>query len=191
MLIPDKEFTFDHFRENSSFADWFDMYTRGEKINTPRIVLDHLTDHVDENIPTNFWNKTASKYPTPNVEASLEVYSKYIEDFDNNYFFGHYWVFTDRSFLKILENLFKFNLIPFKLVDFFPTAYNDNAFGIILELDYTIKNNFDLRQKEIDKIREIIKNIEKRRFEFEARKIIKHNEKLREKINEIIHIINE
>lgn len=190
MLIPDKEFTFDHYRENSSFADWFDVYTRGEKISTPRLVIDHLAEHVDENTPANFWNKKVNKYPAPYVEGCLEIYSKFVEDFENNYFNGHYWVFTDRSFLKILENLFKFNLIPFKLVDFYPTAYNDNTFGVILELDYTIKNNSKIRQNEIDKIRTIIKNIEKRRFEFEAREIIQYNVELKDKINEIIHILN-
>lgn len=190
MLVPDKDFTFDHFRENSSFADWFDVYTRGEEINTPRRVLDHLSGYVDENIPANYWNKRVTKYPKPYVEGCLEIYSKYVNDFDNNYFNGHYWVFTDKSFLKILIYLYEFNLIPYKLVDFYPTAFNDNTFGVIFELDHMIKSDLDLRQNEINKIREIIKNIEKKRFEIEARDIIQNNKELREKINEILHILN-
>lgn len=190
MLIPDKDFTFDHYRENSSFSDWFDVYTRGERINTPRRVLDHLSSYVDENVPANYWNKRVNKYPIAYVEGCLEIYSKYVNDFDNNYFNGHYWVFTDISFLKILANLFKFNLIPYKLVDFYPTAFNDNTFGVILELDSTIKNNPELRQNEVNKIRKIIKNIENRRFEIEARNLIQENKELREKINQIMRILD-
>lgn len=38
-LIPDKRYTINHYRENSSFADWFDMYVRGEENNTPDYYL--------------------------------------------------------------------------------------------------------------------------------------------------------
>lgn len=95
LLLPNKEFTFDHFRENSSFADLFDMYLRGDEINTPRLVLDSMIDSVNVNNPIIFWNKELDQYPNPNVKACLDNYSNYVNDFNNHIFDGHLWVFTD------------------------------------------------------------------------------------------------
>jgi len=175
LLLPDKDFTFDYYRENSSFADWFDMYTRGEYNNLPRIFLDSEIGKVNENDYIKYWNKTNSKYPNPNVNYILNEYVKLIENTENNSFDEHCWVFTDKSFLKILSNLIKTNILPYKLIDFFPTAVYDNTFGLILELDYTVKEDLEFRQTQINDIREISKNIEKKRFEIDAKAIIEEN----------------
>ena len=187
LLLPDKEFTFDHYRENSSFADMYDVYIRGEANNTPRLFLDVEFCRVDENDSIKYWDKTFSKYPNPNIDFALEEYNNYIHDFENKHFYGHYWVFSDRSFLRILESLMSLNILPYKLVSFFPTAYKDNTFGVILELDYSIKNNPEFRKQQINDMREISKNIEKKHFEINARDIIKENIELKETINKIIN----
>lgn len=98
LLLPDKQFTFDHYRENSSFADMYDVYIRGEANNTPRFFLDAEFCRVDENNCIKYWDKTTSKYPNPNIEFALEEYENYINNFDDKHFYGHHWVFSDMSF---------------------------------------------------------------------------------------------
>ena len=112
-LIPDKRYTIDHYRENSSFADWYDVFIRGEKNNTPRLVLDNRIDRVDESVASKFWNKKLDKYPDIDAEFCLNSYQDYIDNFDELIFDEHYWVFSDQSFLRILENLFKTNIVLF------------------------------------------------------------------------------
>ena len=80
-------------------------------------------------------------------------------DYDNNYFDERYWAFTDRSFLRIIENLLKINIFPFKISNFYPTAFNDNVFGVLFEVDYDILNNDNHRLNQISEIRKIIKKI--------------------------------
>lgn len=187
LLLPDKEFTFDHYRENTTFADWYDVYIRGEEYSLPRLVLDSMLETNKLNNPVAYWNKTFTKIPDSTIKSCLNQYQKYIDD-DKLSFDGHRWVFTDRSFLKILEDLYKVNLMPYNLIRFYPTAHHDNTFGLILELDYSVQKNPLIREKIINDINEISENIYKKRFEIEANKIIKENFKLREKLNKIKNI---
>lgn len=189
MLIPDKEFTFDHYRETTSFADIFDMYIRGEENCTPRRFLDFEFCHVKENNYIKYWNKTFNEIPNPNSKVIIKEYNSYLNNFKNKNFDGHYWVFTDRSFLRLLENLMKTNLFPFKLISFFPTAYNDNTFGVILELDPSMKNDSKFRRQQFNEMHEISDHIEKKRFEINAQSIIRENNKLKKTINKIMNII--
>ena len=187
ILLPDKEFTFDHYRENTSFADWYDVYIRGEAHSLPRLVLDNMLDSVTLNNPMDYWNKNVTEYPNPNISTCLDLYQKFVNGNEKS-FEGHHWVFTDISFLKILENLYKLNLIPYNFLNFYPTAYNDNTFGLILELDYSILENHETRKKIIDKLHEISGNIYKKRLELEFNELTDENTKLREKLNKIMNI---
>lgn len=191
LLLPDKQFTFDYHRENSTFADLYDMYIRGEKNNTPRILLDNNLGAIVENNPINFWNKKITEYPNPNIEKCLERYDKFTSDFDNQSFDGHYWVFTAKSFLKIIENSTKLNLLPYKLISFYPTAHNTNTFGLILELNKDLQKNYSLRKKQIDEIHKLIDQIEEEFLEFKYKTIIDENKLLKNKIKKLKEIINE
>lgn len=188
-LLPDKEFTFDYYRETSSVADLYDVYVRGEANNTPRFLLDNKLFQINENYAPDFWDNGASSYPNPDVESILDEYFSFIDDFDNNYFSGHYWVFTDQSFLRILGSLYMLNLIPYKLFSFYPTSYNSNTFGLILELDYSIQNDSELRKNQIHEIYDIHNRIGQLRFEKKANSIIQENIQLKEKINKITDLL--
>ena len=191
ILLPDKNYTFDYYRENSTFADLFDMYKRGESNNTPRILLDNNLGAITENNPSVFWNQKITEYPNPNIEKCMERYNNFITDFDNQNFDGHYWVFTAKSFLKIIENLTKVNIIPYELIAFYPTAYNTNTFGLILELNTNFQKNYTLRKQQIDKIHDLITHMDTELLELKYKKVIEENKSLKNKINKMKEIINE
>ena len=185
LLLPDREFFIDFYRENTSFVDWFDVYMRGEKNSSPRLALDFKLNHINERNPRKFWKTDVVDYPNPDIGKCLELYSDLIVDYDNNYFDEHYWAFTDRSFLRIIENLLKINIFPFKISNFYPTAFNDNVFGVLFEVDYDILNNDNHRLNQISEIRKIIKKIEKSHFEIEASDLIRENNKLKEILKDV------
>lgn len=189
LLLPNKEFTFDSYRENSSFADLYDVYIHGPEKNIPRIFLDNRLGVVSENNSIKYWNETVDDFPQPNIEQVLKEYRNFINDFENQTFDGHHWVFTDESFLKIMENMLKLNLLPLKPYSFYPTAINSNTFGIILEYDKTIQTNFNERKRLINEIHEININIKKQRKEYEIKEIIKENKILKEQLNKIKNIL--
>ena len=166
-LIPDKRYTIDHYRENSSFADWFDVFIRGEEINTPRLVLDNRIDRVDESVASKFWNYELEKYPSFDPKACIDMYHDFVNNFDELSFDEHYWVFSDQSFLRILENLYKTNLIPYKIISFYPTPFDNNTFGIVLELNSDIQKDFEYRQSIIDEMREVSKVLDEKHFEID------------------------
>lgn len=191
LLLPDKRYTFDHYRENTSIADLYDVYKRGEKYSTPRRLLDGYLNVIGENNPIKFWNNELNEYPNPDINKSLETYDKFITDFENQSFDGHYWVFTDLSFLKIIENLIKLNIIPYKLISFYPTAQNTNMFGLILELDMDFQNNLAQRKKQINEIHEITKFIETNHLELKYKMVVDENNRLKAEINKLNEILND
>lgn len=180
LLLPDREFSIDYYRENSSFTEWYDVYIRGERNNTPRLALDFKLNHINNRNGRDYWKKEIEEVPSPDINYCLRQYSDLIYNFDEHNFDEHYWAFTDRSFLRIIVNFLKLNIFPFRLENFYPTAFNDNVFGVLLEFDESILENEGLRNKSIDEIRNVINIINKLHFQIDASELIREKNRLEE-----------
>ena len=68
----------------------------------------------------------------------------------------HYWVFTFLSFLALLRDCLRFNLLPYTLEYAKGTILTSNEFHIVLKKDTDIQINTGRRLAEISKINQMI-----------------------------------
>jgi len=133
VIQPDKNFSFDFYRESASFRDAYNVY---QKKNNSYLSSDFYFNVVCQNHPNVFWNKNiqndipvVSLTDALNKERLLKTSS--FEDV-------HYWPFTDYSFLKFLYDLKRAHIVNYMVTDFIETQYNEQEFFVLLE---TSKSN--------------------------------------------------
>ncbi len=192
MIIPDKRYCYDYYREYSSFAQMYcvfeglnkyDINGKGNKILYSQ-VLDSFSQQCASNDSKKFWkSKEYQKIGTSQPENALKNY----ENFKTNevLFDRHFWCFSDFSFLKILYNLTRYTLLPFKVKEFFPTRENTFAFGIILEKDEKSLHKQNKKDENLKKIYTLMNEVLNYNESLKNKKYIKIIQKQEKKINKI------
>lgn len=133
LTVPDKRYTFDHYRHSTSFAEIYDVYSRNI-INHPARVLDQDINATLNDVVywwKNFNNMDMIPNDTEQYTRALEFYQK--ARIDNYNMSGHYSVFTPESFLLILYGMNKLSLLPFKCAEFHSTEIFSNEFNCVLQ----------------------------------------------------------
>jgi SAM-dependent methyltransferase len=146
LSIPDKRYTFDHYRYQTTFAECFDVYTRNIK-NHPARVLDEVINATTKNTFTGWWancnDMDALPKEAPLFRTAVDLYQKALAD--HNYMTpGHCSVFTPESFLFILYGMNKLSLSPFRCVEFFDTEENSTEFNGTYMRENTSKIQCDI-----------------------------------------------
>jgi len=134
LAVPDHRFCFDRFRQPTSFAEVYDIYTNGIK-NLPTRVLDSkLAATINDCI--YWWNNPANFDNLPKTKEQFEkAKNDYFRALKGEYVDVHFSVFTPETFLLLLYNMLNFNLLPFKCVEFYNTNVNSVEFNCVLELE--------------------------------------------------------
>jgi SAM-dependent methyltransferase len=122
LAVPDRRFTFDHLRRETTLADILSARLARARIPSPTAILDFLLNattvsHVDA------WerklNPSALK-PTHTVDQAMSVARDSLEN--GNYHDVHCWVFTPRSFADLFAKAGEAGLIRFACSAFHDTA---------------------------------------------------------------------
>jgi SAM-dependent methyltransferase len=135
LAIPDKRFTFDHYRFLTPLGDLVEAFLENRKIASPKAVFDNcsnvaVVDH--RAVWDGTWTKTThsvTKYYT--MDQSLEAARK--QFLSPAYFDVHCTVVTPESFLNIFADIARLGLLDFVCVDFYDTAMFEIEFFITLE----------------------------------------------------------
>ena len=115
--IPDKRYIFDQFREITPFRDAYDIYCGG---SIRRMLLDNRLNssrHRNRGDWKLFWQNSVSFL----LEAIDDVAPKessaifHSTDTFKDYIDRHIWVFTHISFLELIRDCLRFNLLPYSL----------------------------------------------------------------------------
>ena len=164
LTIPDKRYCFDHFRQPTSFAECFDIYTRGIT-NLPVRVLDYLMNWTI-NDPVYWWKAKKNDYT--HLVDSKERYSSaqdsYFNALNGEYFDVHFSIFTPETFLMLLYNMLNSNLLPFKCIEFYTTEYATFEFNCVLEFspELVIDGSVEQKQEKENLLRLLSKNADGR-----------------------------
>jgi hypothetical protein len=133
----------------------YDIYIR-EINNHPYRVLDFLTSNTI-NDPVYWWKETDTfkHLKQININASKEAYNNALK---GKYYDVHFSVFTPESFLMFLYNMFLFNLLPYRCIEFDKTDINTFEFNCVLEYDpnLLLEDSID-REKEKQNIINLLK----------------------------------
>ena len=159
LCIPDKRFTFDYFREVTPFRDAYDVYLNGDEA-LKRLVLDWTLNNVAD------WHVSVDGYLNHSLSFneiavnSIRVSDaiKNIENIEYVKMGFHYWVFTFISFLALLRDCLRLNLLPYTLEYAGGTILGGNEFYIVLKKNAEIQSDIKLRNTEIQKINNLIEN---------------------------------
>lgn len=147
--IPNKRYIFDYFREATPFRDAYDIFCGGS-IN--RLLLDsrlNSSPHRGDGEWKLFWQNRVSFL----IEAVDDVATKESSDLFhstvsfNDYVDRHIWVFTHISFLELIRDCLRFNLLPYSL------EYHKG----LTKIEIILKKDSDLLINDLKRTAEIIK----------------------------------
>ena len=132
LSIPDKNYTFDIARENTTLFDVISMHH--DKVKKP--TFKHIVDHIYyyKNIKgKNVWlneNDELKKHFRFSYKKAIDLATK---NAALPYADVHCHVYTFQSFYRIILNLIELEYINFSLIDFQNVQYMKNEFHIVLE----------------------------------------------------------
>lgn len=128
LAVPDKRYTFDHYRSTSTFADVLEAYEQKRTRPSYRNVLDHHINAAPV-IAHDVWAGNA----LPEPSCSFEVAVALARQAENKYVDAHCWVFTPGSFRALLGQLERTRLMPFSLMNIYQTQIGFMDFTVILQ----------------------------------------------------------
>lgn len=134
LAIPDKRFTFDHFRCSSVTRELLECYLGREKLPTVGQVFDHVA-HAAQIDPAMIWRgKIGARVPvaghTPRraLELARQVAAT------PAYHDVHCTVYTPYSFCEVLREVMELDLVPYEVAAFETTVPGDMEFFATLRV---------------------------------------------------------
>ncbi|MFL9963463.1 methyltransferase domain-containing protein [Paraburkholderia sediminicola] len=132
LAVPDRRFTFDYFRRESHLPEVLTSYIERARVPHPYSVLDYCLNAVDVNT-TEAWQKRIDRQSARRHHTSEGAVHLARDAFENGtYHDVHCWVFTPRSFAKLMGELCQLGLLDFACEHFCDTVRNELEFSVIL-----------------------------------------------------------
>ena len=131
LAVPDRRFTFDLLRPESTLGDVVEAFLLRRRTPSLRHVFDNCAlgvtvDHA------RAWREPLAGSDLPRLvgENALQfAYDQCVEIASTpRYIDSHCWIFTPASFLSVLEGLTRLKLAPFAVRSFTPTRKDDIEF---------------------------------------------------------------
>jgi len=116
LAIPDKRFTFDYLRQLTKPADILEAYLLQSKKPSTRQIFDYKSEYINRNKGFT-WSLKEKLIREHSISESWDITQNAFEN--NNYEDVHCWVFTELSFLELINTLVNLNLFDFKIANFF------------------------------------------------------------------------
>lgn len=131
--VPDRRYTFDYLRAESTVGELLEAYFNKSRKPTVRQIWDHFSLFSELDIVTAWQHSFDPKTIVPKYDLN-KAYTFCLDSVNHNkYVDTHCWVFTSKSFLIVLEHLSKLGLLDFKMRRFFDVAPNSFEFVVQLE----------------------------------------------------------
>ena len=131
--VPDRRYTFDYLRKESSVGELLEAYFQQSRKPTVRQIYDHFSLFTELNIVDAWQPDFDGKDLVPAYDPD-KAYSFCLDSVNNNkYIDTHCWVFTSATFLQVLESLSKLGLLDFTVRNFFDVEHNTFEFVVQLE----------------------------------------------------------
>lgn len=133
LAIPDKRFSFDVLRAETQYTDVLTAWLARARVPQARAVIDHVF-RVTTVDCAQLWDGTAdpqSLVPNHSPENAEAIGRDVLEN--GNYHDVHCWVFTPRSFTRLMSELADAGHLKFKCAEFIDTEHNTLEFFTALK----------------------------------------------------------
>ena len=133
LIVPDKRFTFDYFREETHIASVLHSNLIRARVPQPEILIDYCINVARVDC-ISAWRAPLDPVSTErhhDLETALNVARDCLEN--GAYHDVHCWVFSPRSFARLFREMAEFDLIDFACGNFFDTNRNEIEFFVSLQ----------------------------------------------------------
>lgn len=133
-IVPDKRYTFDYYKPETTLADALDAhYSRPQAHSLRTLVLNNaFSTHND---PGMHWQGDHGDIENciQNAMLAVKLYKS-----STMYVDCHNWIFTPSSFIEVFNYIAKMGYSKLKVVEFYTTVRNSNEFYVVFEknVDY-------------------------------------------------------
>jgi SAM-dependent methyltransferase len=135
LAIPDRRFTFDRLRAESTLAELLEAYLHGYERPSLRQVVDSAWQSIEISVAQGWRGELPSEAELAKRHSGLPSLLDWARTIHTEkiYADAHCWVFTPASFLVLMEQASLLGLLPFTLDQFHPTASGGYEFYAILK----------------------------------------------------------
>ena len=133
LVVPDKRFTFDFQRPNTTFGEILEAFLSNKKMPSIRDVFDHYSSGamIDG---SRVWNGVlGSEELVPLASNKDALKYAYEVHNDSTYHDVHISIFTPLSFFSIVERIIETQLVMLEVIGFKDTSINDIEFFVGLK----------------------------------------------------------
>ena len=121
MAIPDRRYTFDILRTESTVVDALDAHLRRARIPLPRAILDHFAHYAEVSAPA-VWDGQADETTVTRAHSLAFALEAAERSFTTgSYQDTHCWVFTPLSFARLCAALARLDKLAFSCERIYPT----------------------------------------------------------------------
>jgi hypothetical protein len=132
LAVPDRRFTFDYFRRESRLPEVLASYIARARVPQPYSVLDHCLAAADVST-AQAWQQRIDPDSVKRHHTWQGALHLARDAFENgNYHDVHCWVFTPRSFARLIADLSKMELLDFACESFCDTRHNEIEFSVVM-----------------------------------------------------------
>lgn len=135
LAVPDRRYTFDLLRRETTLADVLAPHVVGARIPQPREIIDFALHHAEVNAGLA-WRGEVDRESlrfTFRVDEAMGLARDAVEH--GNYHDVHCWVFTPGSFAALMEDLATHDLTTFACVGHTTTPPGELEFGVHLAVE--------------------------------------------------------
>ena len=120
LAIPDRRYTFDHYRPETSLSELVDAHLQGRTVSSPGAVATHFL-YYSELSGRGTWNRDAHGTPTLMLPP-LVAAEKCLQAQSGAYIDAHAWTFTPSSFRLALHDLHALGFVSLRETRFHETV---------------------------------------------------------------------
>jgi len=132
LALPDKRFTFDLMRRNTSLSDWVGWYLRQLDKPSAEQIFDHFANFCSV-AADRAWRDPAYRSGGPSLEPGQAMDIARSAREEDRYVDAHCSVFTPFAFVGLCRDLDALGLFPFRIAGIAPTEPDDIEFLVLLQ----------------------------------------------------------
>ena len=145
--VPDRHYTFDYLRPETTLADLIDAHIRKLRKPSTRHIYDHFANFAEVDVMAA-WSKDFDPSSLQRKNTKPRIYDVCKDALKNDkYVDSHCSVFTHDSFFELLQGISELGLLDFKVKKVFPTKRGMFEFFVQLEkIDSKLSTQEKLKQ---------------------------------------------
>ena len=131
LAVPDRRFCFDARRSPTTVGMALQAYDLADRIPSVRAVYDHFRTAVD--IPAEVAWRGEMVGPDKSIHPFSDVLTNVARVRSGQYVDVHVWTFTPGSFVELVEDLGRLDVVDLTIRDILPTAQGQIEFYVVLD----------------------------------------------------------